>query len=118
MLYTCAVSKAETKTKAMKQYFVEHGHGNDEVVPDAHDLKLYKKGVVTAKGFALNYEVKLRSREAYEWMARVSAEAVHEDVVLIGGDEENDKICRTILAEMMASMFSGKMNFRYAGEIE
>ncbi len=54
-------------------------------------LELYRNGVMTAKGFALNYEMKLRSQEAYEWMARVSAEATHEDVVLVGEDEELKK---------------------------
>ena len=117
MLYTCSVSAVKKMTGEMKCYFVVPGHGNDEVVPDQRDLNLYKKGVMTAKGFALNYEMKLRSREAYEWMARVSAETTHEDVALIGGNEDVDKIYRAMLAEMMANMFGGKMNFRYAGEL-
>lgn len=118
MLYSCSTSVAKKMTGEMKHYFVVRGHGNDEVVPDKRDVDLYKKGVMTAKGFALNYEVKLRTHEAYEWMARVSAEASHKDVVLIGGEEEADKICRTMLAEMMASMFGGNMNFRYVGELK
>ena len=118
MLYTCSSSKAKTKVREMKQFFVDRNHGNDEVAPEKLHLDLYKKGDMTSKGFALNYEMKLRSSEAYKWMAKVSAEAIHDDVVLIGGTEEVDKTCRKLLAEMMVSMFGGKMNFRYAGEIE
>lgn len=117
MLYSCSASVAQKTAGKMKHYFIVRGHRNDQVVPDKRDLDLYVNGAMTAKGFALNYEVKLRSPEAYEWMARVSAEASHEDVVLVGGEEEADKICRTILAEMMASMFGGNMNFRYVGEL-
>jgi hypothetical protein len=102
----------------MKHYYIMHGHGNDEVVADRHDLDLFKKGLITAKGFALNYEMKLRSNEAYEWMARVSTEASHQDVVLIGEEEGLEKNCRAMLAEMMASMFGGNMNFRYAGDLK
>jgi hypothetical protein len=118
MLYTCSTSTAKKTTGQMKHYYVIHGHGNDEVAPDKHDLDLYKSGVMTAKGLALNYEVKLRSPEAYDWMARVSAEASHEDVVLIGEEEGAEKSYRTILAEMMTSMFGGKMNFRCLGELK
>jgi len=102
----------------MKQYSIELNHGNDEVAPDKQDVDLFKSGDMTAKGFALNYQVKLRRREADEWMARVSREAIHDDVVLVGGDEEADKMARAILAEMMMSMFGGKMDFRYEGELE
>lgn len=117
MLYTCSASTAKTKAKEMKQYSVELNHGNDEVAPDKQDIDLFKSGDITAKGFALNYQVKLRRREADEWMARVSKEAIHEDIVLVGGEEEAHKMARTILAEMMMSMFGGKMNFRYEGEL-
>jgi hypothetical protein len=117
MLYSCSVSAAK-KVGEMKHYFVVAGQGNDEVVPDKRDTDLYKEGVMTAKGYALNYEMKLRSQEAYEWMARVSAEASHEDVVLIGEEEGTEKSYRTMLADMMASMFGGQMNFRYEGELK
>lgn len=118
MLYTCSASGAKVKAGKMKQYSVELNQGNDEIAPDKQDIELFKKGNMTAKGFALNYQVKLRSREADEWMARVSREAIHDDVVLVGGEEEADKMARTILAEMMMSMFGGKMDFRYEGELE
>jgi hypothetical protein len=115
MLYTCSIS-AKKIVGNKRHYTIVLGYGNNEVAPDKHDIDLLKKGVMTARGFALNYEVKLRSPEAYEWMARVSEEASHEDVVLIG-EEGSEKSYRIILAEMMASMFSGKTKFRYAGEL-
>jgi hypothetical protein len=118
MLYTCSTSVAKKRSGKMKCYYIVHGYGNDAVVPDKRDLDLYKNGAMTAKGFALNYEVKLRGREAYEWMARVSSEAAHEDVVLVSEEEGAEKSCRIMLAEMMSSMFGGKMDFHYMGEIE
>jgi glyoxylase-like metal-dependent hydrolase (beta-lactamase superfamily II) len=122
MLFTCSTAVAAKKMGKMKHYYVVPGHGNDEVAPDRRDLELFKSGVLTAKGFALNYEVKLRSREAYEWMARVSAEASHEDVVLVGDDEgaENsvEKSYRAMLAEMMLSMFGGTVKLRCEGELK
>ncbi len=118
MLYTCSKSTAMEKAEKMKRYQISPGHGNDTVAPDKHDLDLCRKGIITEKGFILNYEVKLRSREAYEWMQRVAGEATHEDVVLVGEDERSEKSCRVLLAEMMTSMFGGKMNFRYIGELE
>jgi hypothetical protein len=118
MLYTCSTTAATEKTGKMKKYYVAPGHGNDAVAPDKRDVDLYRQGVLTAKGFALNYELKLRSSQAYEWMARVSAEAGHEDVVLIGEEQTAEKTYRTILAEMMANMFGGKISFRYVGELE
>jgi hypothetical protein len=118
MLYTCSASAASEEAARMKSYYIVIGHGNDVVAPDKHDLDLCKKGVMTDKGFALNYEMKLRSREAFEWMQRVSGEAIHEDVVLIGEEQGSEKNYRIILAEMMASMFGGKINFRYMGELK
>jgi hypothetical protein len=117
MLYTCSTAAATKKGK-MKKYCVTPGHGNDAVAPDKCDVDLYRQGVLTARGFALNYELKLRSSQAYEWMARVAAEASREDVVLIGEEQAAEKTCRTILAEIMANMFSGKISFRYMGELE
>ena len=102
----------------MKYYYIVSGQGNDAVAPDKRDLESYKNGVMTAKGFALNYEMKLRSQEAYQWMLRISGEAIHQDIVLVGEDEGAEKSYRIYLAEMMASMFSGQMNFRYAGELK
>jgi len=118
VLYTCSIVLAREKVANMKYYYVVVGKRNDVVTPDKNDLELLRNGVMTAKGFALNYEMKLRSQEAYEWMSRVSAEAIHQDVVLIGEDEGTEKSYRIILAEMMASMFSGQMNFRYEGELK
>ena len=119
MLYTCLTSAAARKeVKELKHYYVVPGRENDVVTPDGHDLDLYENGIMTEKGFELNYETKLRSREAYEWMARVSAEATHEDVVLVGEEEWAGKSHVTMLAEMMVSMFGGRMNFRYVGELK
>jgi hypothetical protein len=103
--------------RKMKWYLIVRGQGNDEVVPDQNDLDLYRTGAITWKGFVLNYETKLRGREAYEWMRRVSEEAMHEDVVLVGDEGDVKELYRSLLAEMMASMFGGKMNFRYIGEL-
>jgi len=117
MLYTCSVDVMKKIDRKMKWYLAVRGHGNNEVVPDRNDLDLYRNGAITWKGFVLNYETKLRGREAYEWMRRVSEEAAHEDVVLVS-DEKNAKASyRSFLAEMMASMFGGTMNFRYMGEL-
>jgi len=118
MLFTCSTAVAAKKMGKMKHYYVVPSHGNDAVAPDKRDLELYKSGVLTAKGFALNYGVKLRSQEAYEWMARVSTEASHEDVVLIGDDKGAKKSYRAMLAEMMLSMFSGTAKLRYEGELK
>jgi len=118
MLYTCSVSVAKKKTGKMRCYYIIPNHGNDVVVPDKSDMDLYKSGIMTPKGFALNYETKLRRSVAYEWMTQVSAEASHEDVVLIGEEKGSEKSYLIILAEMMTSMFGGKMNFRYGGEIK
>jgi hypothetical protein len=118
MLYTCSASAVKKVEKNMKCYYILRGRGNDEVVPDKHDVDLYEKGALTAKGFALNYQTKLRGQEAYEWMERVSAEAVHEDIVLVGDENAGERTYLTILTEIMTSMFGGKMNFRYLGELE
>lgn len=118
MLYTCSTPAARKEGGKMKYYYIVSGQGNDVVAPDRRDLELFRNGAMTAKGFALNYEMRLRSQDAYEWMSRVSAEAIHEDVVLVGEDEGTQKSCRVMLAEMMASMFGGKMNFRYMGELK
>jgi hypothetical protein len=118
MLFTCSRAVADKKMGKMKHYYVVPGHGNDAVAPDRRDLKLFKSGVLTTKGFALNYDVKLRSREAYEWMARVAVEASHEDVALIGEDEGAEKSYRAMLAEMMLSMFGGTVKLRYEGELK
>jgi hypothetical protein len=118
MLYTCPNTGAKKKLQKLKYYYIVSGHGNNAVTPDKRDLELYRNGVMTAKGFALNYEMKLRSQEAHKWMSRVSAEAVHVDVVLVGEEEGAEKSYRVILAEMMTSMFGGQMNFRYKGELK
>jgi hypothetical protein len=118
VLYTGSTSTIIEEMGKMKCYYIVPGQGNDVVTPDKHDLELLRSGVMTAKGFALNYEMKLRSQEAYEWMSRVSSEAVHQDIVLVGEDEGVEKSYRIILAEMMTSMFGGQMNFGYKGELK
>jgi hypothetical protein len=118
MLYTCSGSASRKVGRNVKRYYILRGRGNDDVVPDKHDLDLHKNGALTAKGFALNYETKLRKQEAYKWMERVSAIAAHEDIVLVGNENGGEKSYITILAEMMTSMFGGKMNFRYLGKLE
>ena len=117
MLYTASVSAVKNLGRGMKFYHIILGRGNDEVAPDGSDLDLYKSGDLTWQGLMINYQVKLRQSEAYEWMRRVSVEAVHEDVVLVDSEEDLSRSFRAALAEMMASMFSGQMNFRYMGEL-
>jgi len=118
MLYSCSTTAARKKVAKMKYYYIVPGQGNDTVAPDKRDLELFRKGIITPKGFALNYEMKLRSQKAYEWMSRVSADANHQNIVLVGENEGNEKSYRIMLAEMMASMFGGQMNFRYLGELK
>ncbi len=118
MLYTTSTSGSSEKGEKMKRYQISPGRGNDVVAPDKNDLDLLKKGVITDKGFTLNYEMKLRSKEAYEWMQRVASEAAHEEIVLTGGEEGSAKPYRIMLAEMIVSMFGGKMNLRYIGELK
>ncbi len=117
MLYTSSLAHIQKVPTKMKQYFIISGHGNDDVAPDKRDTELYNKGKITAKGFALNYDVKLRSKAAQGWMERVSIEASHEDVVLVGEEDQAETSPRKMLAEMMYSMFGGRNNFRYAGEL-
>jgi hypothetical protein len=117
MLYTCSTSATKKIGERMKRYYVLGGQENESVVPDKRDIDLFRSGVITQKGFALNYEMKLRGGEAYEWMARVSAEAARKDIVLVGEEGEAGQSYLKVLAEMMASMFGGKMNFRYMGEL-
>jgi hypothetical protein len=117
MLYSCSAAVAKKKGN-MKYYYIIHGHGNDVVVPDKSDIDLYNSGIITTKGFELNYGIKLRRSEAYDWMERVSAEAGHGDVVLVGDEEGGEKIYLIMLAEMITSMFGGKMKFRYRGELK
>ena len=117
MLYTSSLAQAQKAPTTKKQYFIMPNHGNDEVVPDERDTELYARGKITARGFALNYDMKLRSKEAYKWMERVSAEASHEDIILVGEEDETETNPRKILAEMMYSMFGGRTNFRYEGEL-
>jgi len=118
MLYTASLSVAEKLGGKMRRYRVMTGYGNDEVAPDEFDLGLYKTKEITWQGLMLNYELKLRNPEAEEWMRRVSAEAAHEDVVLVDSEEDAKRSLRVLLAEMMASMFSGEMKFHYMGEMK
>jgi uncharacterized protein YeaO (DUF488 family) len=118
MLYTACTSAFEKFERNMKFYYVMKSHGNDAVMPDQGDLEEYRNGVVTWGGFKVNYLAKLMRPEADEWMRRVSAEAVSEDVVLVSDEEDIEHCYRIQLAEMMINMFSGQMNLRYMGELE
>jgi uncharacterized protein YeaO (DUF488 family) len=118
MLYTASYSAVKKFERKMKRYYVMGGRGNDEVAPDQSDFDLYNSGDLTWQGFMINYQVKLRQQEAYNWMRRVSFEAVHEDIVLVDSEEDAQHSLRVQLAEMMASMFSGQMNFHYSGELK
>ena len=118
VLYTACVSVFEKVKGKMKLYYVMRNHGNDVVVPDQVDLDQYRNGVVTWKGFRINYLAKLMRPKADEWMRRVSVEAVNEDVVLVSDEEDVENCYRILLAEMMVNMFSGQMNLRYMGELK
>lgn len=118
MLYTASKVNAEGISNRMKRYYIMFGHGNDEVSPDPFDLDLYKAGELTWQGLLLNYQVKLRKSKANIWMQKVSSEAVHEDIILVDSEEDPEHSLRVILAQMMASMFSGQMGFRYNGELK
>jgi len=118
VLYTACVSVLEKVKGKMKLYYVMRNRGNDVVVPDQVDLDQYRNGVVTWKGFRINYLAKIMRPEADEWMRRVSAEAASEDVVLVSDEEDVENCYRILLAEMMINMFSGQMNLRYSGELK
>jgi len=118
VLYTACVSVLEKVERKMKPYYVMKNHGNDVVVPDQVDLDQYRNGVMTWKGFRINYLAKIMRPEADEWMRRVSVEAVSEDVVLVSDEEDVENCYRILLAEMMVNMFSGQMNLRYMGELK
>jgi hypothetical protein len=118
MLWTCNLSSLKKRKDKLKPYYLIKNRGNDVVVPDQLDLEQYRNGGLTWQGFRVNYLAKLMRPEAEEWMKRVSSEAVSNDVVLVS-DEENVENCyRTFLAEMMNSMFSGRMKLRYMGELK
>ena len=118
VLYTACVSVLEKVKGKMNLYYVMRNHGNDVVVPDQVDLDQYRNGVMTWKGFRINYLAKLMRPEADEWMRRVSVEAVNEDVVLVSDEEDVENCYRILLAEMMINMFSGQMNLHYMGELK
>ena len=102
----------------MKPYYLIKNRGNDAVAPDQIDLEQYGSGDLTWQGFKVNYLAKLMRPEAEEWMKRVSSEAVSKNVVLVSDEENVEKCYRKFLAEMMTSMFSGRMNLRYMGELK
>ena len=118
MLYTACVSVVEKVKGRMKLYYVMKSYGNDVVVPDLLDVEQYRTGVLTWQGFRVNYLAKLMRAEAEEWMRRVSAEAVSEDVVLVSDEEDVEHCYRILLVEMMVNMFSGQRNLRYTGELK
>lgn len=118
MLYTTYLSALKKIDRKIKPYYVMRSHGNDVVTPDQSDLDQYKNGVLTWEGFKVNYLAKLMRPDADEWIRRVSAEAVSEDVVLVGVEKDAEHCHRTLLAEMMVNMFSGQMDLRYMGELK
>ena len=118
MLYTSSLSVFEKSKRKLKPYYVMKNRGNDVVTPDQLDLEQYRNGMLTWQGFKVNFLAKLMRPEAEEWMKRVSGEAVSEDVVLVSEEEDVEHCYRIMLAEMMISMFSGRMNLRYMGELK
>ena len=117
MLYTASVSALKRIKRKVKVYHIIKNHGNDAVVPDQVDLDQYRSRVLTWEGLRVNYLAKLMRPEADEWMRRVSEEAVSIDVVLVDEEKDAGHSCRKFLAEMMVSMFSGRLKLRYVGEL-
>jgi len=117
MLYTTSVSAFKRIKRKVKVYYIVKDHGNDVVMPDRVDLDHYRSRVLTWEGFKVNYLAKLMRPEADEWMRRVSEEAVSNDVVLVDEEKDTEHSCRKFLAEMMVSMFSGRLKFHYMGEL-
>jgi len=117
MLYTSSVSALKRIKRKVKVYYILKDHGNDVVVPDQADLDQYRSRVLTWEGFKVNYLAKLMRSEADEWMRHVSEEAVSDDVVLVDEEKDDEHSCRKFLAEMMVSMFSGRLKFRYMGKL-
>lgn len=117
MLYTAnltAINKSKTR---MKAYQLKENQGNDAVVPDPKDFLRYEAKTLTWKGIKINYLAKLMRKEAEEWMRHASEEAAIQDVVLVDEEANAEDSFRKLLAEMMVSMFSSNLKFRYAGEL-
>ena len=117
MLYTAKVSDLKKIKRKMKVYYLTSNHGNDEVIPDESDIGHYKNGIITWAGFKLNYSQILMRAEAMEWMQRVSLEAVSEDVVLVDEEDDAEYSYRKLLADRMKSMFTGRLDLKYEGEL-
>jgi len=118
MLYTSSLSVLKKSRTKVKSYYLKKDQGNDVVLPDQVDLDQYRSGMLTWQGFKMNYLAKLMRTEAEEWMKRVSHEATSEDVVLVSDEEGAENLYRTLLAERMINMFSGRMKVRYRGELK
>jgi hypothetical protein len=117
LLYTASYSEISKSKKRMKLYQLKEKQENDVIIPDSKDLLRYKTKTLTWKGIEINYLAKLMRKEAEEWMRRVSEEAATLDVVLIDDEANVEYSFRRLLAEMMTSMFSSNLKFRYAGEL-
>ena len=117
MLYTAGASVLERAKRKLKTYHIVRGCGNDVVVPDMVDLDQYRSGVLTWDGLKVNYLAKLMRPEADEWMKHVAEEAVSVDVVLVDEEKDAEHSCRKLLAEMMMSMFSGRLKLKHMGEL-
>ncbi|NIQ04726.1 MAG: DUF488 domain-containing protein, partial [Candidatus Korarchaeota archaeon] len=99
VLFTANVSVLNKIEEKMKTYHLTRNHGNGVVLPDQLSLDQYRDGAVTWGGFKVTYLAKLMRPEAEEWMKRVSAEAVSEDVVLVSDEEDDEHCYRKLLAE-------------------
>jgi hypothetical protein len=117
VLYTANLSAINKSKVKMKVYHLKESKGNDAVAPDEKDFLRYEAKTLTWKGMKINYLAKLMRKEAEEWMRRVAEEAAIEDVVLVDEQAVLEDSFRKSLAEMMVSMFSSNLRFRYAGEI-
>lgn len=117
MLHTAHVSVLAKVKRKVKSYYVIRNHGNDVVVPDQDDLDSYRNGVLTWKGFKLNYSAKLMREDADEWMRCVSVESINEEVVLVSDEKSGKRCYRILLAERINNLFSGRINFKYLGEL-
>lgn len=117
MLYTANLSAINKSKVKMKVYHLKESQGNGAVAPDEEDFLRYEAKTLTLKGMKINYLAKLMRKEAEEWMRRVSEEAATQDVVLVDEQAILEDSFRKSLAEMMVSMFSSNLKFRYAGEL-
>ena len=104
VLYTANISDLKIIKRKLKVYYLIPNYGNDEVLPDKCDIKHYKNGNISWKGFELNYSQKLMKVKAMEWMQKVSLEAVSEDVVLVDKEKDANYSYRKLLVKRIFQM--------------